>query len=70
MLAILPDLMMSLFIDGDRVFSGQEKYNMATFMVLFLLITIEVVVIKVVTSDLEREEENSSDEGVSNDLLG
>lgn len=45
-------------MESDRVIPGQEKYNMATFMVIFLLVTIEVMVIKVVTAESEREEEN------------
>ena len=47
----------TLLLEGDRVIPGQEKYNMATFMMLFLLITIEVVLVKVVTSDPEFEDE-------------
>lgn len=50
----------TLLIESDKVVPGQEKYNMATFMVLFLLITIEVVVVKVVTTDMEREEDSHS----------
>lgn len=51
-------LISTLFVEGDRVITGQERYNMAVFMVLFFLITIEVVVVKVVTADWEREEES------------
>lgn len=50
----------TLLTEGDRVVTGQERYNMAVFMVLFLLITIEVVVVKVVTADWERDEESHS----------
>lgn len=46
----------TLLIESDKVMLSQEKYNMATFMVLFLLITIEVMVVKIVTADREREE--------------
>jgi hypothetical protein len=53
--------LISLLIESDKVASGQEKYNMATFVILFLLITIEVVVVKVVTSDMERDEINSAE---------
>jgi len=53
--------LISLLIESDKVASSQEKYNMATFMILFLLITIEVVVVKVVTSDMERDEVSSEE---------
>lgn len=56
MLIYVPGLISSLLIESDKVASGQERYNMATFMVLFLLITIEVVVVKVVTTDIEQDE--------------
>lgn len=51
-------MLTSLLVESDRVITGQEKYNMATFMVIFLLVTIEVMVIKVVTAESEREEDN------------
>jgi len=53
--------LISLLIESDKVASGQEKYNMATFMILFLLITIEVVVVKVITSDMEQDEVSSEE---------
>ena len=58
MLAHVSTIITTLLLESERVIPGQEKYNMATFMVLFLLITIEVVVVKVVTSDMERDEES------------
>lgn len=60
MLAHVSSFISTLLLEGDKVVPGQEKYNMATFMVLFLLITIEVVVVKVVTSDMERDEDSHS----------
>lgn len=60
MLIHVSTLISSLLIESDKVVPGQEKYNMATFMVLFLLITIEVVVVKVVTADMERDEDSHS----------
>lgn len=57
---IYVSLISALLIESDKVVLGQERYNMATFMVLFLLITIEVVVVKVVTSDMERDEDSHS----------
>lgn len=42
-----------LFAESDRVISSQERYNLATFMVLFFLITIEVVLVKVATYEYE-----------------
>lgn len=60
-MAYVSIIISTLLLEGEnRVISGQEKYNMATFMVLFLLITIEVVVVKVVTSDMERDEDSHS----------
>ncbi|OAD62667.1 hypothetical protein WN48_07019 [Eufriesea mexicana] len=64
MLVYVSSIISTLLLEGERVVPGQEKYNMATFMVLFLLITIEVVVVKVVTSDMERDEESHA--GVEN----
>lgn len=58
MFAYVSTIITTLLLESERVIPGQEKYNMATFMVLFLLITIEVVVVKVVTSDMERDEES------------
>lgn len=58
MLGYVSSIIATLLLEAERVVPGQEKYNMATFMVLFLLITIEVVVVKVVTSDMERDEES------------
>ncbi|EZA55467.1 hypothetical protein X777_04748 [Ooceraea biroi] len=55
MLTFVSSLISTLLIESDKVTPGQEKYNLATFMVLFLLITIEVVVVKVVT-DVEEDE--------------
>jgi hypothetical protein len=60
MIAYVSSLISTLLIESDKVVPGQEKYNMATFMVLFLLITIEVVVVKVVTSDMEQDEDSHS----------
>ena len=60
MLACVSSIISTLLLEGEKVVPGQEKYNMATFMVLFLLITIEVVVVKVVTSDMERDEDSHS----------
>ncbi|KZC06592.1 hypothetical protein WN55_10503 [Dufourea novaeangliae] len=60
MFAYVSSIISTLLLEGEMVVSGQEKYNMATFMVLFLLITIEVVVVKVVTSDMERDEDSHS----------
>lgn len=60
MLIYVFSLISTLLIESDKVVSGQERYNMATFMVLFLLITIEVVLVKVVTSDMERDEDSHS----------
>lgn len=60
MLIYVSTLISALLIESDKVVPGQERYNMATFMVLFLLITIEVVVVKVVTSDMERDEDSHS----------
>lgn len=60
MLIYVSSLISTLLIETDKVVPGQEKYNMATFMVLFLLITIEVVVVKVVTSDMEQDEDSHS----------
>lgn len=57
-LTYVSSIISTLLLEGERVIPGQEKYNMATFMVLFLLITIEVVVVKVVTSDMERDEDS------------
>lgn len=60
MFASVSTIISTLLLEGEKVVSGQEKYNMATFMVLFLLITIEVVVVKVVTTDMERDEDSHS----------
>ncbi|KYN33692.1 hypothetical protein ALC56_11949 [Trachymyrmex septentrionalis] len=61
MLMYVSTLISTLLIESDKVVPGQERYNMATFMVLFLLITIEVVVVKVVTaSDMEPDEDSHS----------
>lgn len=60
MLACVSSILSTLLLEGEKVVTGQEKYNMATFMVLFLLITIEVVVVKVVTTDMERDEDSHS----------
>lgn len=57
MLIYVSTLISALLIESDKIVPGQERYNMATFMVLFLLITIEVVVVKVITSD-ERDEDS------------
>lgn len=65
MLACISIVISTLFLEGDKVIPSQEKYNMATFMVLFLLITIEVVVVKVVTSDLESDEDSHSGLGAA-----
>lgn len=59
-LACVSGIISALVLEGDKVIPIQEKYNMATFMVLFLLITIEVVVVKVITSDMERDEDSHS----------
>lgn len=69
MLTYVSTLISTLLIESDKVVPGQEKYNMATFMVLFLLITIEVVVIKVVTTDMEREEDSHSPLSAAEALL-
>jgi hypothetical protein len=58
MVSFITSILASLLIESDKVVSGQEKYNMATFMVLFLLITIEVMVVKVVTAETERDDES------------
>lgn len=60
MLTHVSSLISTLLIESDKVVPGQEKYNMATFMVLFLLITIEVVVVKVVIADIEQDEDGHS----------
>lgn len=60
MLIYTTNIISTLLLEGDRVASAQEKYNLATFMVFFLLITIEVLLIKVVTADLERDEDSHS----------
>lgn len=39
---------------------GNEMYSMTTFMALFLLITIEVVVINVVTADVDGDDDGYS----------
>lgn len=49
--------MSTLFLEADRAI-GHDRLNMATFMVLFLLITIEVVVVKVVTFEMEHNDDN------------
>lgn len=51
-------MLTSMLVDSDRDVTGQEKYNLATFMVLFLFITIEVMIVKVATADPEREDES------------
>lgn len=58
MFIYLSPFISTILAEGDRVVTGQERYNMAVFMVLFFLITIEVVVVKVVTADWERDEES------------
>lgn len=58
LIAYVSSLMSTILIENDKIVPGQEKYNMATFMVLFLLITIEVVVVKVVTADLEQDDDS------------
>ena len=58
MVFFVTSIINTLLVESDRVIPGQEKYNMGTFMVLFLLITIEVMVIKVVTAEAEREDES------------
>lgn len=58
MLAYVSTIITTLLLESERVIPGQEKYNMATFMVLFLLITIEVIVVKVVITDMETDEES------------
>lgn len=60
MLVCVSTIISTVFLEGDKIIPSQEKYNMATFMVLFLLITIEVVVVKVITSDMERDEDSFS----------
>ncbi|KAJ8667158.1 hypothetical protein QAD02_008820 [Eretmocerus hayati] len=48
----------SLLLESERAQSaaaaGHDKYNMATFMVLFLIVTIEVMLVKVVTAEAEQ----------------
>lgn len=58
MLLYTTSIISTLLLEGDRVVSAQEKYNLATFMVLFLLITIEVVLVKVITAEMERDEDS------------
>lgn len=54
----------TLLLEGDKVVPGQEKYNMATFMMLFFLITIEVVLLKVVINEQEFEGESPFTNGL------
>lgn len=58
MLIYVSTMISTLLIESDRVVPSQEKYNMATFVVFFLLIVIEVMVVKVVTSDMEQDEDS------------
>lgn len=58
MLTYPSNIISSLLLEGERVVLGHEMYSMTTFMALFLLITIEVVVMKVVTSEMEGEEDS------------
>lgn len=63
MLSFLPDFgPTTIRLEGDSTTYGHENYNMATFMVFFLLITIEVVVVKVVTFEMERDDDSHPDE--------
>lgn len=57
MMSYLTSFMSTLLVDGEKSV-GHDKLNMATFMVLFLLITIEVVVVKVVTFEMEHDDES------------
>jgi hypothetical protein len=50
-------ILTTIFVEGDIIISNQES-NLAAFVLLFLLITIEVVVVKVITAESEREDEN------------
>lgn len=58
MLIYVSTLMSTLLIENDKVVPSQEKYNMATFVVFFLLIVIEVMVVKIVTADMEQDEDS------------
>lgn len=42
-------------LEGDKTI---DRFNMSTIMILFLLITIEVVVIKVVLFEIEHNDES------------
>lgn len=55
MLGFLTSFMSTLLLEGDKPI---DRFNMATIMILFLLITIEVVVVKVVLFEIENNEEN------------
>ncbi|KAH0539715.1 hypothetical protein KQX54_007481 [Cotesia glomerata] len=55
MLDYLTNFMSTLLLEGDKTI---DRFNMATIMILFLLITIEVVVVKVVVFEMENNEDN------------
>lgn len=57
MMSFLTSFMSTLLLDGDRNIEN-DKFNMGTFMVFFLLITIEVVIVKVVTFEMEHDDES------------
>lgn len=52
-------LISTLLIESDKVVPAQEKYNMATFMVFVVLITLEIMVIQVVAFLVQEQEEDS-----------
>ncbi|OXU29167.1 hypothetical protein TSAR_006035 [Trichomalopsis sarcophagae] len=58
MITFASSILTSMLLESDRVVSGQERYNLATLMVIILLVTIEVMVVKVVTAESEREDES------------
>ena len=62
MLLFVQSFASTMTLEGNAMSYGHEKYNMATFMLFFLLITIEVVVVKVVTFEMERDEDSHPEE--------
>lgn len=49
--------MSTILMESDRSI-GDDRLNMGTFMVLFLLFTIEVIIVKVITFEMENDDES------------
>lgn len=58
MLFLVPSVFSTVMLESEMTAHGDNRYNLATFMAFFLLITIEVVIVKVVTFEMERDDDS------------